>query len=514
LKIFSAAQIKEWDNYTITHEPVPSIELMERAAMACCGWLQQFSTQSFIIFCGVGNNGGDGLAIARILFHKGCRVSVYYLASSNGGSADFKINFARLDSKIIKHKIDDASAFPVITKNDIVIDALFGTGLNKTPQGVVGELIDYINQSEATIISIDIPSGLFADKSSIETESNKSIHIIKSAYTLTFQQYKLCFLMAENHQYFGKIILLDIGLHKDFYNQTETVSESIDFDLIKKIYKRRDEYTHKGNFGHACLLAGSYGMMGAAVLSAGSCLRSGAGKLTCIVCEKGYAIMQTAVPEAMARVNGSRYIKQVTSLEKFNAIGVGPGIGIHTSHKELLRTLFTEYNKPIIIDADALNILSQHKKLLKTIPGGSILTPHPSEFDRLFGSSKKFSTGTRIDDFKRFELAREHAKDSNIFIILKGHHTLIACPDGHVYFNFTGNAGMATAGSGDVLTGILTGLLAQGYTPLHTCILGVYLHGLAGDIAANKISQEAMIAGDITACLGEAFINIGDKSRH
>jgi len=514
LKIFSGAQIKEWDKFTIEHEPISSIDLMERAAAACCGWLQRFSAESFIIFCGTGNNGGDGLAIGRMLLQKGCRVAIYHVTQASEASEDFKTNLARLHGKAVVHPIIDSSSFPPIVHNDVIIDALFGTGLNKPSEGLVGELIDHINRAAANVISIDIPSGLFADKSSISPDLRIVSHIVKATFTLTFQQYKLSFLMQENHGYFGKIVLLDIGLHKDFYHQAKATCETIDFDLVKNIYREREPYAHKGNFGYACLLAGSYGMMGAAVLAARSCLRSGVGKLTCIVCEKGYSIMQTSVAEAMAKVSGGRYIKELPVLENFNSVGAGPGIGIHSSHKALLHELFAGYKKPVVLDADALNMISRHKKLLSLIPPDSILTPHPAEFERLFGVSKKNHATVHMNDFRRSDLAREQAKTLKIFIVVKGHHTMIACPDGQVYFNFTGNAGMATAGSGDVLTGILTGLLAQGYSPFHTCLLGVYIHGLAGDIAANKFSQEAMIASDITACLGDAFKTMSKSGRN
>ena len=271
----------------------------------------------------------------------------------------------------------------------------------------------------------------------------------------------------------------------------------IEGSLVHKILKTRDPFSHKGDYGHACIIAGSFGMMGAAVLSARSCVRSGVGKLTCLIPWIGYTVMQTSLPEAMVKVCGKKSIKKVEDLNKFDGVGVGPGIGIHTSHKILLQKIFSEYKKPIVIDADALNVLSENEKLLNKIIAESILTPHPKEFERLFGKT--------TTDEERTELALQMAEQHKIFIVLKGHHTLIATPDKKAWFNTTGNAGMATGGSGDVLTGILTGLLAQGYSSLETCLLGVYLHGLAGDIAAHKLSQNAMIAGDIIDNLGDAF---------
>ena len=270
--------------------------------------------------------------------------------------------------------------------------------------------------------------------------------------------------------------------------------------LIKSIFKTRDPFSNKGDYGYACIIAGSYGMMGAAVLSASACLRSGVGKLTCYVPQTGNDIMQISVPEAMTKDCGDRFIKEADDIEKFDSIGIGPGIGIHRSHKKLLETLFTNFKNPIVVDADALNFISQNKKLLKHIPAESIITPHPKEFERLFGKTNNAA--------EKIQLALEKAHQYKIYIVLKSHHTLIATPDKKTFFNSTGNAGMATAGSGDVLTGILTGLSGQNYSSLEVCLLGVYVHGLAGDIAAKKYSQEALIAGDIIDSLGEAFKQI------
>ena len=281
------------------------------------------------------------------------------------------------------------------------------------------------------------------------------------------------------------------------YMNPNTQGNLIDGSLINKILKPRDPFTHKGNYGHACLVAGSYGMMGAAVLSATACLRTGAGKLTCFIPEIGYDVMQTSIPEAMVKVCGKKKISNVDDLNQFDVVGIGPGIGIYKSHSRLLQKIFSEYKKPVVIDADALNILSENKKLLSSITPEAILTPHPKEFERLFGKTET--------DIERTELALQISHHYKIFIVVKGHHTLIATPDNKAWFNSTGNAGMATGGSGDVLTGILTGLLAQHYSSLETCLLGVYLHGLAGDIAADKLSQNALIAGDIIDNLGNAF---------
>ena len=500
MKILSAEQIREWDQFTIQHEPISSIDLMERAAATCVGWLLQngFVETRFAIFCGKGNNGGDGLAMTRMLAEKNIPVSVNILEFGHLGTEDFQINLARLHQlpQVEIHYIQSEVHFHELKNNEVIIDALFGSGLNRGIEGLTAKLVDHMNKSCCRIISIDIPSGLFTDRSS------KGNIIIKAKYTLSFQCYKPAFLVAENAEFIGDVHILDIGLHNDFYNSTQSSSEIVDSPIIQSIYKPRNPFAHKGNFGHALLVAGSYGKIGAAVLSAKACLRSGAGLLSCHIPKCGYDILQSTVPEAMVMTdfNSSFITKVEEDLSIFETIGIGPGIGTASETKKMLQEVFKSFSKPVVLDADALNIISTDKKLLKQIPTGSILTPHPKEFERLFGES--------ANDFERIELAIEKAKELDLLIVLKGHYTLIATPDGRSFFNSTGNAGMATAGSGDVLTGILTSLLAQGYNSIESAVLGVYLHGLAGDLAAKEYSMEAMVAGDIITNIGCAYATI------
>ncbi len=497
MKIFSASHIRKWDDFTINNEPVTSTDLMERAGGSCAKWLiENFTiTRSFKIFCGKGNNGGDGLVIARKLIEKKFTVTIYIVGDGSEGSPDFNVNLTRLKKLNAEiNFLESKESFPEINKEDIVVDALFGTGLNKKPAGIYGNIISFINESGAIRVSIDTPSGLYVDNNST---GNK---VIQASYTLTFQQLKLSFLMAENESYTGEVVVLDIGLAEGFYDNEKSDFILTDKYLARELHVSRTQFANKGNYGYACLVAGSYGMMGAAVLSSSACLRSGVGKLTCYVCKEGYVVMQTSVPEAMCKVFGKTFIKDIQAVGDFDVVGIGPGIGKHASHKQLLQTVFKNSKKPVVIDADGLNSLSLYKSFYKSIPANSIITPHPKEFERLFGKTN--------NDFERMKLALVKAKELNIFIVLKGHHTLIATPDGKSYFNSTGNSGMATAGSGDVLTGIITALLAQQYSPLHSCILGVYIHGLAGDLAAKKLSKEAMIAGDIIDFLGDVFLEI------
>jgi NAD(P)H-hydrate epimerase len=500
MKILSAEEIRQWDQYSIQHEPIASIDLMERAASKCVEWLEEngYVEDHFAIFCGKGNNGGDGLAIARLLAEKKYPVSVYILEFGHKGTEDFQINLARLHQypEIEIRFIQTEENFHRLNKDEIIIDALFGSGLNRGIEGVTAKLIEHINESGSEIISIDIPSGLFTDTSSTGNT------IIKSKHTLSFQCYKLAMLVAENAEYVGEVHILDIGLHKDFYSSLQSSYELVDNTIIHSIYKPRNPFAHKGNFGHAMLVAGSYGKIGAAVLSAKACLRSGVGLLTSHIPKCGYEILQSAVPEAMIMTDDNfLFITKINDdLKKYRSIGIGPGIGTGTEIIAMLKEVLTNYRLPVVIDADALNNIASQKDLLKIIPPGSILTPHPKEMERLFGGS--------ANDFDRSELALQKAKELNVVIILKGHHTLIATADGNAFFNSTGNAGMATAGSGDVLTGILTGLLAQGYQSVDAALLAVYIHGLSGDFAAKEFSMEAMIARDIIENLGTAFSSL------
>lgn len=496
MKIFSAEQLRAWDAYTIAHEPVSSIDLMERAAGKCAEWMieHHYAGKPLHIFCGKGNNGGDGLAIARILLQKGCTVTIYILEFGNKGTDDFQFNLQKLHEVTADiHFLQSLEFFPSLTKDDVAVDAILGTGLNKPIEGITADLVQHINLSPATVISIDIPSGMPADKSC------KDATVIHAQHTLSFQLYKQCFLLPENEEACGEVHLLNIGLSKEYYQQTIARLQLIDQEIIKQIYHLRKSFAHKGTFGHALLVAGSYGKTGAAVLAAKGCLRSGAGLLTVHTALCGYETLQSTIPEAMVDTDKELYFISTVAkdITRYSAIGIGSGIGLNESTADMLIQLLKETHQPVVIDADALNILSIKQNIRTYLHEDCILTPHPKEFERLFGKT--------TNDFERKELALQKAEELNCIIILKGHYTFIACPNGDAYFNSTGNPGMATAGSGDVLTGILTGLLAQGYSAEEAAVLGVYLHGLAGDFAAMHLSQEAMLASDIISHLGKAY---------
>ena len=491
--LLSAQQIQEWDAFTMQHEPIASIDLMERAAERCVDWISvnDFSGKKIKIFCGKGNNGGDGLAIARLLLQKNYHVSVYILEFGARGTDDFQINLHllhQLTSEI--HFIQSAEFIPFISKDDIVIDALYGSGLNRPLQLLSKEIVDLINLSGAAVISIDVPSGMSIDKNS------KGNPIILATHTLTFQSLKLCFLVAENADHFGKVQVLDIGLHPDFLQSGKAVFEIVSQQQMASIIMPRKDFGHKGNYGHALLIAGNKGKMGAALLAAKACLRTGVGLTTVNIPEGDQSTVNTFLPEAMTTDRADEI-----EFHQYSAIGIGPGLGTEKEQKILLPQVLEEYAKPLVIDADALNIISENKNLLQLIPKHSILTPHPKEFERLFGVCE--------NDFERLQNAIEITVQYSFIIILKGHYTLIAA-DGKGYFNNTGNSGLAKGGTGDVLTGMVTSLLAQHYEPLQAALIGVYLHGLAADLALENQSTESLLATDVIEAIGKAFNYLKD----
>ncbi|WP_119079589.1 NAD(P)H-hydrate dehydratase [Chitinophaga alhagiae] len=502
MKILSARQIREADAYTIQHEPVSSLQLMERAAAECAGWLAHSFGEAppYYVFCGMGNNGGDGLVITRLLRANGYNVQAYMVHHADAPSADNAANQATVAP--IQH-IHALTEFPEMEAPGIVVDAIFGTGLSRPVEGWVAGILHKINDAGArhTIVSIDMPSGLMADSSNVHAPC------IHARYTLSFEFYKLAFLLPENAARTGQVEVLRIGLHPAYTAAAPTKYHLTDAQIIQTIYQPRAPFAHKGTYGHALIIAGSHGKMGAAILAVKACLRAGAGLVTAHVPQCGYNIMQTTIPEAMCEtdeeVKYSSQFHEAFRLHRapdYAAIGIGPGIGTGHATAGALEKLLQLYHKPMVLDADALNIISTYPALLEKIPAGSILTPHPKEFERLFGPSP--------DHFARLELLSAKASALGLYILLKGRYSAMACPDGAVYFNPTGNPGMATGGSGDVLTGMLTGLLSQGYAPKAALLLGAWLHGQAGDLAASDVSEEAMVAEDIVYYLGQAWLHI------
>ena len=534
MKILSANQMRQADQETIKNEPVSSLALMERASKKAFYWIQSYFGQNLIntefhIFCGIGNNGGDGLVIARLLSNFAFQINVYVVAFSDERSKDFEANFEKIkvisNIKTVEIKTeDDLKKLPISknNKNEWIIDAIFGYGLNRVPEKIAAKTIEFINEhSNKNVISIDIPSGLFADENQSKEQHFDKNLTIKATHTLTFQSPKLSFFFDEYSEFVGNFEVLDIGLDKKFIEKTETQNYWLTTQKVKQIYKPRTRTGHKGTFGHALLIVGSYGKIGAAQLSTKAALRTGIGLLSIRTPKCGVAILQTTIPEAMVLVDDfdkkgkkdkkrNKYSlspfsnKLLKKLQDYKTIGIGCGIGTEEETQQLLLQILKEINYPIVIDADALNILSENRNYenenedwLDFVPKNSILTPHPKEFERLFGKTSTVE--------KRHELLRNLAQKYQFYILLKGSFSALALPNGNIYHSSFGDIGMATGGHGDVLTGIITSLLAQGYDSEESLLLGVFLHGKAGEIAAKNKSSESMLPSDLIEELGNVF---------
>ncbi|MBN1767969.1 MAG: NAD(P)H-hydrate dehydratase [Prolixibacteraceae bacterium] len=499
MKLFTTKQIPEIDRYTIEAEPIADIDLMERAAEKVAAFIAENETTglNYYVFCGPGNNGGDGLAVARMLAENtAASVRVFILDFGKGLAGSSEINFNRLKNieNVSVSFLSEMDELPRISNNAVIVDALFGSGLNRALNGLPADIVRFINTSVAKVYSIDVPSGLMGE----DNGANIAENIVQASYTVTFQFPKIAFMFPESEAYTGRVEVVDIGLHPKAIAQMPTSYFMFDDAEAHKLIKQRQRFSHKGTYGHALLIAGAYGKMGAAILGAKACLRSGVGLLTLHLPHTGWGVLQSAVPEAMASIDDSDLMfTSVPHPESYTAIGVGPAIGKKTNTVRGLKELLKNTDGPMVLDADALNIISENNDLLALLPPNSVLTPHPKEFERLAG---KVENG-----YQRMIKAKQYAYDNNVVMVVKGANTMVVNPSGQVWWNTTGNAGMATAGSGDTLTGIILALLAQGYAPFDAARLGVFVHGLAGDIAAARRGYEALIASDITENLGEAF---------
>lgn len=504
MKIFTSAQIHELDKYTIEHEPIKSVDLMERAARAITRAITDrwHNDTPMVVFAGPGNNGGDALAVARMLSEEDYAVTVYLFNISGHLSDDCAANKARLsECRRLKQLTEVTQEFdpPQLTAETLVIDGLFGSGLNKPLAGGFASLVKYINASPCRVVSIDMPSGLMTEDNTYNIRSN----IIRADLTLTLQHRKLSFLFAEYQPFVGELRVLDIRLSREGMEAIEAQYHIVEESEVRTLLRHRPEFAHKGQMGSALLVAGSYGMGGAAVLAARACLRAGAGKVTVHSPRCNNVITQISVPEAIVQPDADEAVfTEPVDTEDFDALGIGPGLGMNETTAIALIAQLRRTQCSIVADADAINILGNHRAWIQQLPKEIILTPHPKEFDRLDGHS--------ADSYERLTKARRLAERLQAYVIIKGRYTAICMPDGHVAFNPTGNPGMATAGSGDVLTGIITALLARGYSRRDACVTGVYLHGLSGDIAAAELGQESVTAGDLVAYLPKAFGRLGE----
>lgn len=503
MKFFPTSAIKAIDAYTIGHEPIASIDLMERAARALTdAILERYAGRSFAVFAGPGNNGGDGLAVARMLAAVGNRVSVWLINPNGVLSPDCAVNLARLeDTAVAVTEVGDAFSMPALDRETIIVDALFGSGLNRPLGGLFADVVKGIDMLSNDVVAIDMPSGLMGG------DNDPSLQLIVFAtLTLTLQFPKLSLLFAENEMFVGEFKVLDIGLSQRAIADTPSPFVYTDRVDIAPLIKPRAKHSHKGAYGRALLVAGSKGMAGASVLAARAALRSGVGLLTLHVPACNNTIVQVAVPEAMTSIDSSECcFSDTLDISKYNAVAVGPGLGQSAESEAALLQLIAACRVPMVLDADALNILSRNPKYMQCLPQGSIITPHVGEFSRLFGAADS--------SFVRLQAARAYASTFGVTVVLKGAYTAVVTPQGAMHFNSSGNPGMATGGCGDVLTGCIVSLLAQGYTSVDAARIAVYIHGLAGDLAAAEKGQTALVAGDVIDFLPSAWRSLEEGSR-
>jgi hydroxyethylthiazole kinase-like uncharacterized protein yjeF len=485
LPLLTAPQIREADAYTIAHEPIASIDLMERAAKAFVGWfINHFpdKNQTIAIYCGTGNNGGDGLAIARMLKdHNYQFVDVKIARFSNKSSDDFNTNLQRLIPSAIPIKeIKQDEDLPVENSN-IIIAALLGTGLNKPLSGDFERLVNYLNSLQKIIVGVDVPAGLFS-----EGEVDPSATVLKTDLVITFQQPKISFLLPESSPYIKCWEAVNIGISERFIRSLNSPYQLVEEKDIRAKLKPRQRFTNKGTYGHALMIAGQPETMGAALLCSSACAHTGAGLTTACIPHSGLIALNSYLPEIMAIV---RWESEQPEIEwaKFNTVAIGPGLGKDENALALFTNLLKNYDQPVVIDADAINLLAVRQELWEYIPEGSILTPHVKEFDRLFGDHKNW--------WQRLQTGKQKAREHKVYIVLKNDYTITITPHEKVFFNSTGNAAMASGGMGDVLTGVLASLLAQKYSPEEACIIGNYIHGKAGDELALPNRMNVVLPG-------------------
>ena len=506
MQILTSEQMHELDKLTMQHENITSFELMERAAREIFQFIQShrvFRQTKIVVFAGPGGNGGDALAVSRMLLEHDYDVKTYLFNTTGHLHEDCAVNRDLLRKVATEEQFVEVTQqfdTPQLTKDMLIIDGLFGIGLNRPLVGGFASLVKVINASPATVISIDIPSGLMSENNS----SNVMAHIVKADYTLTFQKPKLCMLLDDCQQYLGKISVIDIGLRDDAESGLVSLYHLLQSDEVASYIKTRIPFGHKGTFGHGMLIAGKYGMAGAVIFAAKAALHTGLGKLTIHTPHRNNDILQISVPEAIIShdVSDDRF-SQAVPVTDFDACAIGPGLGTHYDTALAFIEQVHHCDVPLVIDADGLNIIGEHRGWLRQVPEGTILTPHPVEFLRIGNNGE--------NSYQRLVEARKLAMENKYYVILKGHHTAICLPTGEVYFNTTGNSGMATAGSGDVLTGILLGYLAQGYSQAEASLCSVYLHGMAGELASEELTEFGVTASDIIRFLPKAFKKLVTK---
>ncbi len=500
MKIFSKEQIYEGDRLTTEKQKISSTDLMERAGTQIFNWLHmrmQGAQVPIHVFCGIGNNGGDGLVVARHLVTHGYNVKTYIVNCSDKRSKNFLINYDRIknvtkDWPTLLSCTDD---FSPIDANDIIVDAVFGIGINRPVDDWVKGLFNHFRASRAYTLAVDIPSGLYTDKLPSDPEA-----VVTAGYTLSFQTPKLVFFLPDTAKYTVQWEVIDIGIDQEYIYKTNTEADLIGKHEVLPIYKPRDKFSNKGTYGHSLIIGGSYGKIGAVTLASRATLAVGAGLVTAYIPKCGYTALQAAFPEAMVITDVDE--EKLTSINfdiEPTVIGFGVGVGTDAKTITAFETFLKTNKTPLVIDADGLNILSKKKALLKLLPEQTVLTPHPKELERLIGKWK--------GDFDKLKKTKAFSKKYNVIVVIKGANTITVFQD-KLYVNATGNPGLATAGTGDVLTGMITGLIAQGYKPLAASIFGVYLHGKSADLLIEDYGYQSLIASHVVGGISEAYLDL------
>lgn len=500
MKIFSKEQIYLGDKLTAEKQGITSTELMERAGTQIFNWLHtrmQGAQVPIHVFCGIGNNGGDGLVIARHLITHGYNVHTYVVNCSDKRSKDFLNNYDKIKTVTKKWPtlLSCKEDFPQIAKEDVIVDAVFGIGLNRPIDDWVKALFQHFRMTDAFTLSIDMPSGLFSDKVPKDEDA-----VVWANHTLSFASPKIVFFLPDTAKYTQQWEILDIGLDPEFLYTTITEAELIGKYEVMPIYKPREKFAHKGTYGHSLIIGGSYGKIGAVTLASRAALAIGAGMVTSYVPKCGYIPLQSSFPEAMVLTsNDENIISNIDFDFSPNAIGIGTGLGKDKKTVSAFKELLQLNKSSLVIDADAINILSENEELLKLVPENSILTPHAKELERLVGKWE--------DDFDKLKRAKKFANDYNVVLVVKGANTITIYKD-RLFINSTGNPGLATAGAGDVLTGCITGLLSQGYDAVSAALFSIYLHGKSADIAIERYGYQSLIASHVIDYLNEAYMDL------
>jgi len=516
--------MREIDNRTIDEYGVPGLVLMERAGLAVVSRLKKlFNTKRVVVIAGPGNNGGDGMVVARELHNEGWDVEAFLISRPEKikGDALSQYNSAvKLGVRVRSAEELLARRSSIFRKHSVIVDAIFGTGLSKNMTGKILEVVQIINGSGLPVISVDIPSGISSDNGQVMGDA------VKADYTVTFGLPKRGHLLYPGAGYAGNLVVEDIGFPREFLTSERIRTELLERNDVSRLVPERKKYSNKGNYGHVLIVAGSRGKTGAAFMAAKACLRTGAGLVTIGVPESLADVFQSHVVEEMVlilpdRGDGSLSAKASNRILDFinrtgGILAIGPGIGVSAETREVMKALIKNASSPMVVDADGINCLAGNKKILTDAKSPVILTPHPGEMARLMdkaqrGRGKGVAAGASLIqeiEKDRIGSAIRYAREMRTFLVLKGVPTVIATPEGDVFINPTGNAGMAKGGSGDVLTGMISAFLSQTGNPINSCILGVYIHGLAGDIGSSERGQHSLIATDIIDKIPAAFLSL------